>query len=52
MEASEIFLRLLNGETIRSDDIRETVHLEIISAQMKIGWLFKKQQVVRMLRFH
>ena len=25
MEASEIFLRLLNGETIRSDDIRETV---------------------------
>ena len=25
MEASEIFLRLLNGETIRSDDIRKTV---------------------------
>ena len=25
MEASEIFLRLLNGETIRSDDIRSTV---------------------------
>ena len=31
MEASEIFLRLLSGETIHSDDIRETILTKIIS---------------------
>jgi hypothetical protein len=44
MEAAEIFLRLLRGDTINSTLIRDTVLTREHFRVMKIGWLFKRLQ--------